>query len=61
MGVPPGLWPVLERPFQKEGYSLGPLGKPLPALGSLGALSPDAIAGHWLCATDEGTTCGARS
>lgn len=43
--------PVLnsvERELRREGLSLGPLAQPPPMLGSLGALTPEAIAGRWL-------------
>ena len=39
---------TVERELQKEGLSLGPLAKPPAMLGSLAALTPEAIAGRWL-------------
>lgn len=39
---------TVERELQKEGLSLGPLAKPPAMLGSLAALTPEAIAGRWV-------------
>ncbi|MBE7448926.1 MAG: hypothetical protein HS111_08530 [Kofleriaceae bacterium] len=48
LGLAPQLLTGLERELQREGLSLGPLAKPPPMIGSLGAITPEAIAGRWL-------------
>jgi len=50
MGVTPPILGSLEQELNREGLSLGPLAAPPPILGSLAALTPDAIAGRWLAA-----------
>ena len=48
MGVTPPVLGSIEQELNREGLSLGPLAAPPPMLGSLAALTPDAIAGRWL-------------
>jgi hypothetical protein len=48
MGVSPTALTSIEGELNREGLSLGPLAAPPPMLGSLSALTPDAIAGRWL-------------
>ena len=48
LGVAPPVLNTIERELQREGLSLGPLAQPPPMLGSLAALTPEAIAGRWL-------------
>jgi len=48
MGVTPPVLSTIEQELNREGLSLGPLAAPPPMLGSLAALTPDAIAGRWL-------------
>ncbi len=48
MGVTPPVLNTLEQELNREGLSLGPLAAPPPMLGSLGALTPEALAGRWL-------------
>jgi len=48
MGVTPMVLGPIEQELNREGLSLGPLAAPPPMLGSLAALTPDAIAGRWL-------------
>lgn len=48
-----GATPVLtlfERELNRDGRTLGPIAKPPAMIGSLGALTPEAIAGRWLAA-----------
>jgi hypothetical protein len=40
----------LEHELNQEGLTLGPLAKPSPMLGSLSAMTPEALAGQWLAA-----------
>ncbi len=51
LGLAPPVLGVIEQELQREGLSLGPLAVPPPMLGSLAALTPDAIAGRWLAST----------
>jgi hypothetical protein len=39
---------TLERELQREGLSLGPLARPPAVLGSLSAMTPEALAGRYL-------------
>lgn len=39
---------AVEQELKREGLTLGPLAKPSPLIGSLGALTPQALAGRWL-------------
>jgi hypothetical protein len=39
---------AFEKELNKEGLSLGPLAKPSPMIGSLDAMTPQALAGRWL-------------
>lgn len=48
LGVGPPVLSTMERELQREGLSLGPLARPPAMLGSLVALTPEAIAGRWL-------------
>jgi hypothetical protein len=48
MGITPPVLNSLEQELNQEGLSLGPLAKPSPMLGSLGAMTPEALAGRWL-------------
>ena len=48
LGLAPPVLSTLERELQREGLTLGPLAKPPAMLGSLLALTPEAIAGRWL-------------
>jgi hypothetical protein len=48
MGITPPVLNSLEKELNQEGLSLGPLAKPSPMLGSLGAMTPEALAGRWL-------------
>ena len=48
MGISPPVINSIEQELNREGLSLGPLAKPSPILGSLGALTPEALAGGWL-------------
>jgi hypothetical protein len=48
MGVTPMVLGPIEQELNREGLSLGALAAPPPMLGSLAALTPDAIAGRWL-------------
>jgi hypothetical protein len=48
MGVTPMVLGPIEQELNREGLSLGSLAAPPPMLGSLAALTPDAIAGRWL-------------
>ena len=47
MGIPPLVIREVERELNREGLSLGALGRP-PLPGSLAAMTPDALAGRWL-------------
>ena len=38
----------IEQELNREGLSLGPLAKPSPMLGSLSAMTPEALGGRWL-------------
>lgn len=48
LGLSPPVLAAMDRELQREGLSLGPLAQPAPMLGSLAALTPQAIAGRWL-------------
>ena len=48
LGVPLPVLQQVEAELRKEGLSLGALAKSAPKAGTLGALTTDAIAGHWL-------------
>jgi hypothetical protein len=48
MGVTPMVLGPIEQELNREGLSLGALAAPPAMLGSLAALTPDAIAGRWL-------------
>jgi hypothetical protein len=48
MGITPPVLNTVERELQREGLSLGPLATPPPILGSLSAMTPEALAGRWL-------------
>jgi hypothetical protein len=48
MGITPPILNTLEGELKREGLSLGPLAAPAPMLGSLAAMTPEAIAGRWL-------------
>ena len=48
MGITPPVLNSLEQELNQEGLTLGPLAKPSPMLGSLGAMTPEALAGRWL-------------
>ncbi len=50
LGLSPPVLGSIEQELQREGLTLGPLAAPPPMLGSLAALTPDAIAGRWLAA-----------
>ncbi len=47
-GVTPPVLNTIEQELNREGISLAALSKPPPMPGSLNALTPEAIAGHWL-------------
>lgn len=48
MGVGAPIINSLEHELNREGLSLGPFARPPAMLGTLGALSPESIAGRWL-------------
>jgi hypothetical protein len=48
VGVSPPVISAFERELNREGLSLGPLAKPSPMVGSLDAMTPQALAGRWL-------------
>lgn len=48
LGVTPPVLNSLEQELQREGLTLGALAAPPPMLGSLAALTPEALAGRWL-------------
>jgi hypothetical protein len=48
LGLAPPVLAAVESQLQREGLTLGPLAKPPAMLGSLSALTPEAIAGRWL-------------
>lgn len=50
LGLAPPVLGSIEQELQREGLTLGPFAAPPPMLGSLAALTPDAIAGRWLAA-----------
>jgi hypothetical protein len=48
IGVSHPVISAFERELNREGLSLGPLAKPAPMVGSLDAMTPQALAGRWL-------------
>jgi hypothetical protein len=48
VGVSPPVIAAFERELNREGLTLGPLAKPAPMVGSLDAMTPQALAGRWL-------------
>ncbi|MBL8624433.1 MAG: hypothetical protein JNK64_24205 [Myxococcales bacterium] len=48
LGVGGPVLNTLERELQREGLSLGPLARPPAVLGSLSAMTPEALAGRYL-------------
>jgi hypothetical protein len=48
VGVSPPVLSAFEKELNREGLSLGPLAKPSPMIGSLDAMTPQALAGRWL-------------
>jgi hypothetical protein len=48
MGISPPVLNTVEHELNREGLTLGPMAKPPAMLGSLGALTPESIAGRWL-------------
>lgn len=48
VGVSPPVIAAFERELNREGLSLGPLAKPVPIVGSLDAMTPQALAARWL-------------
>jgi len=48
LGVTPPVLNSIEREMNQEGLTLGALAAPPPMLGSLGSLTPEAVAGRWL-------------
>lgn len=47
-GVSPPMITAFERELNREGLTLGALAKPPPMVGSLDAMTPQALAGRWL-------------
>lgn len=48
VGVSPPVLTAFEKELNREGLSLGVLAKPSPMIGSLDAMTPQALAGRWL-------------
>ena len=48
MGISPPVLNTVERELNQEGLSLGRFAAPPPMLGSLTAMTPEALAGRWL-------------
>ncbi len=48
VGVSPPVITAIEKELNREGLSLGPLASPSPMVGSLDAMTPQALAGRWL-------------
>lgn len=48
MGITGPMLGEVERELNREGLTLGEVAKPPPMLGSLAAVTPTAMAGHWL-------------
>ncbi|MGN6105491.1 MAG: hypothetical protein ACTHU0_10335 [Kofleriaceae bacterium] len=48
LGVGAPVLSSIERELNREGLSLGPIATPPPMLGSLGAMTPEALAGRWI-------------
>jgi len=47
-GVSPPMMTAFEKELNREGLTLGALAKPPPMIGSLDAMTPQALAGRWL-------------
>lgn len=47
-GVSPPMIAALEKELNREGITLGALAKPSPMVGSLDAMTPQALAGRWI-------------
>jgi hypothetical protein len=47
-GVSPPMISAVEKELNREGLTLGALAKPSPMVGSLDAMTPQALAGRWL-------------
>lgn len=48
LGASPAMLSTVERELNREGRTLGALATPPPMIGSLAALTPEALAGRWL-------------
>lgn len=48
VGVSAPVISAFERELNREGMTLGPLAQPAPIVGSLDAMTPQALAGRWL-------------
>lgn len=48
LGLAGPVLDAVERELKREGLTLGPLARPSPLVGTLGALTPQALAGRWL-------------
>lgn len=48
LGATPALLSTIERELNREGRTLGPLAAAPPMIGSLAALTPEALVGRWL-------------
>lgn len=48
VGVSPPIITAVEKELNKEGLTLGTFAKPAPMVGSLDAMTPQALAGRWL-------------
>jgi hypothetical protein len=48
LGITPPVLNTLERELNQEGLSLGRLAAPPPLVGSLSAMTPEALAGRWV-------------
>jgi len=48
LGATPAILATMERELNREGRTLGSLAKPPPMVGTLDALTPEALAGRWL-------------
>jgi hypothetical protein len=48
VGVSPPVIAAFERELNREGLTLGPLARPTPMVGSLDAMTPQALAARWL-------------
>ena len=47
-GVSPPMITAFEQELNREGLTLGTFAKPSPMIGSLDAMTPQALAGRWL-------------